>query len=217
MAENQDLQEPEKVDAKKKKAGEKTGFSLPVVIFIILGVVVVQAVIFILIYKFVLTEPSTEGADTATTEQTSETGDIMGEMGEMPDMSDINVQEQEFLVGEEDRDFYETERITTNPLNSTKYVVMKLSLEYRVHPSLIEALPASDVSNEKIKTDGAYMTKIIAKTKSIVIQEVGSMSESEIQGNREKLVDNITTKLKELYWKKKIFLREVNITEFIMQ
>lgn len=213
MADNKDLQEPEITDAKKKKAGDKQGFSLPVVIFIILGVVVVQAVIFILIYKFVLVEPTIDGKDEAKTEQT----DPDDPMGEMPDMKDINVQEQEFLAADDERDFYETERITTNPLNSTKYIVMKLSLEYRVHPKLLETLPSSDVNNKKLKTDGSYMTKVIAKTKSIVIEEVGSMSESEIQGNRAKLIENITTKLKELYWKKKIFLREVNITEFIMQ
>ena len=214
MAENIESQEPEKVDGKKKKTGEKQGMSLPVVITLILGVVVAQSIIFILIWKFVLTEPSnSDESDSTSTEQTDE----LDPMGSMPDMNNIDAQEQEFLAGEEDRDFYETERITTNPLNSTKYVVMKLSFEYRAHPSLIENLPDSDKANDKLKKDGPYMTKIIAKTKSIVIEEIGKMTETDIQSGRDKLLENIETRLKELYWKKKIFLREVNVTEFIVQ
>ncbi len=213
MAENTDLQEPEKGEQKKKKAGDKQGMSLPVVIVLILAVVVVQAILFILIYKFILVPNAAEENGEVKTEQVSEDDP----MGEMTDMNDVDSQEQEFLAGEEDRDFYETERITTNPMNSTKYVVMKLSFEYRAHPSLIENLPKDDKADDKVKKDGPYMTKIIAKTKSIVINEIGSMTETEIQSDRDRLIDNIQTKLKELFWKKKIFLREVNITEFIVQ
>ena len=157
--------------------------------------------------------PSSDETDSTNTEQAGE----LDPMGEMPDMTDVDAQEQEFLAGEEDRDFYETERITTNPLNSTKYVVIKLSFEYRAHPTLIENLPDADKANDKLKKDGPYMTKIIAKTKSIVIEEIGKMTETDIQSSRQKLLENIETRMKELYWKKKIFLRELNVTEFIVQ
>lgn len=215
MAENTDLQEPEKSEQKKKKPGEKQGMSLPVVIMLILAVVIVQAVLFILIYKFVLV-PNAEEEGVDPKSKTEEV-DPNDPMGEMKDMTDIDSQEQEFLAGEEDRDFFETERITTNPKNSTKYVVLKLSFEYRAHPTLIENLPDEDKANDKLKKDGPYMTKIIAKTKSIVIDEIGNLTETEIQSDRPKLMENIESKLKELFWKKKIFLREVNTTEFIVQ
>jgi len=192
MAENTDLQEPEKGELKKKKAGEKQGMSLPVVIMLILAVVIVQAVLFILIYKFILVPNAAEenGDSKAKTEEV----DPNDPMGEMKDMTDIDSQEQEFLAGEEDRDFYETERITTNPKNSTKYVVIKLSFEYRAHPTLIENLPDADKANDKLKQDGPYMTKIIAKTKSIVIDEIGKLTETEIQSDVPKLMENIEAK-----------------------
>lgn len=212
MADNTELQEPEKSESKKKKPSEKQGMSLPVVIMIILAVVIVQAVLFILIYKFVLETPdgSTEEGD--KTEKVEEVDPMA-----MPEMSELDAQEQEFIAGEEDRDYFETERITTNPLNSTKYVVIKLYLEYRAHPSLIENLPDADKADDKVKKDGPYMTKIVANTKAIVIDEIGKMTESDILSNKDQLKENISKALKELFYKKKIFLREVNITEFIVQ
>lgn len=212
MADNTEVQQPEKSENKKKKTGEKQGMSLPVVIMIILAVVIVQAVLFILIYKFVLQTPENSGEEGETTEQVEEVDPMA-----MPEMSELDAQEQEFIAGEEDRDFYETERITTNPLNSTKYVVIKLYLEYRAHPTLIENLPDGDKKDDKLNKEGPYMTKIVANTKAIVIEEIGKMSETEILSNKEALKDNISKALKDLFYKKKIFLREVNITEFIVQ
>jgi hypothetical protein len=43
------------------------------------------------------------------------------------------------------------------------------------------------------------------------------MTESDILSNKDQLKENISKALKELFYKKKIFLREVNITEFIVQ
>jgi len=186
--------------------------SLPVVIMIILAVVIVQAVLFVLIYKFVLETPDGSTDEGEKTEKVEEVDPMA-----MPEMSELDAQEQQFIAGEEDRDYFETERITTNPLNSTKYVVIKLYLEYRAHPSLIENLPDADIAEEKVKKDGPYMTKIIANTKAIVIDEIGKMTESDILSNKDQLKENISKALKELFYKKKIFLREVNITEFIVQ
>lgn len=214
MADNTELQEPEKVEnSKKKKAtGDKQGMSLTTVIILLLSVVVVQAVLFILIYKFVLKTP--EGDEHSNGKSKTEK---KGEANPMPNkISNIDLQEQEFIAGEENRDFIETDRITTNPLNSAKYVAIKVYLEYRVHPSLMEVLPESDKAEEKLKKEGPYMQKIMANVKAIVIEQVGKMTEPEILGNKEKLRKNIEKSLKELFASKKIFLRDAKFTEFII-
>jgi flagellar basal body-associated protein FliL len=214
MAELTENQEPEKVESKKKKSGEKQGMSLTTVIILVLSVVVVQAVLFILIYKFVLKTP--ENAEDPKNKSKTEKHAKDDPMASGK-MSEIDEQEQEFIAGDEHRDYVETDRITTNPLNSSKFVAIRVYLEFRVHPSLFEILTPEDQAEEKLKKDGPYMAKILANTRAIVIEQVGKMTEPEILGNKETLRVNIEKALKELFQKKKIFLREVKFTEFIMQ
>ena len=105
----------------------------------------------------------------------------------------------------------ETGRIITNPKLSEKFAVINLGLSYR------EKVGEEESSEESADAPDAKALKMEAQIKSILNNMIGSMTEEEIQHQRQNLSTIVKEKLTPLFKKNKMFLREVLIVEFIIQ
>lgn len=198
MADNQNLQEPEK--PKKSKGGG--GISMPVFVGGLLGMGIIVAVFMFLMFKFVINpapEVEPEGEKTEEFDELKE-----------PELSEVDQEELEFLRDEKDRKILELAKITTNPKGSTKYVLVSLSIYYRPHPDLTK--------DEDFKEDSPEMMRVKTKTQSTVITFLRSKDEVELLNSTpEDLSLQIKDKLQEFYKENNLFLREVLISEYIIQ
>jgi len=207
---DEELQEPEKQNKRKKK--EKTGMSMPVVIGMVMGILVVNVALVFLIMKFVFKpEPTVMTDSTGKVIQIEPVEDKDQEEDDDDEPSDLDDEENEFFANESKRKFFETDRILTNPKGSTKAVMIKLGVEYRPKMSEEEEI-------KKIKSDSEFMIKIMAFTRSVVINELGTMTEDFMLNNsKDTLAYIFKDKLKDYYKDRKLFLRKIQITEFIIQ
>jgi len=202
MAENpeqadQGKQEPEK--PKKKN----TGMPMSRLLMIIGGILVVNAIAFIVIFRFFLApadDPNAKDKDKAKKEKVKTDDEEF--------MDEDEAAEEDFFADESKRLYVETGRITTNPKMSTKFVIINVGMVFR---------PKEEVPPEQIKPDSDLMKKLQAKIKAVIIKEIGNLTVDELQAKRGELDIMLRDKLRPVYKESKIFLREVNLTEFIMQ
>ncbi len=190
------LQEPE-LPVKKKKEG----MSMPMMIGIGLGALVLNIVVIVVLFKFVL-NPNSGAKD----EKKGKGGH--SKVSEEEGSSEANDEEKEFFAVEKERKFLELGRITTNPKASNKFLVVNIGCIYKT---------GKDFEKENEKPESDYMKKLISKTKSVIINEIGSMSVEDIQAKRPNLESIFRDRLKPIFKDKQIFLREVIINEFILQ
>jgi cytoskeletal protein RodZ len=196
MADNLDVQEPEK--PKKKKSGPSS-ISMPVFVGSLLGMGILVAVVVIFILQYVIKESPEEAKDEKT-EQV--------EKNPEKEFSEIDLEEQEFLEDEKERKILEFEDITTNPKSSSRYVVASLSLTFRPHP---------DIPEEEIGPDSALMKKVKTKVVNVVTSELRQLSEEEIKTMTfEEIQEKFESKLKDFFLRNNIFLREIYITKFLL-
>jgi flagellar basal body-associated protein FliL len=211
---DEELQEPEKQNKKKKK--EKGGMSMPVVIGMVMGILVVNVALVFLIMKFVFSpEPTVMTDSTGKVIQTehSESGEESGTEDDEEELDELDQEEKDFFAKDEKRKFFETDRILTNPKGSTKAVMIKLGVEYRPKLGMDEEEEAA-----LLKADGEFMIKLMAYTRSVVINELGSMTEDFMLNNsKDTLAFILRDGLKDYYKGRKLFLRKIQITEFIIQ
>lgn len=194
----EEKQEPEK--AKKKKGG----MSLPVMIAIGVGAIVVQVVLIIVVVNFVLPK----SGDDASHKKTEELTEKQKQKQEDEKFFEGDTEEEDFFAEEKERKYLETDKIITNPKGSTKFVVVNLGLEYKFKP---------DVPEPEQAADSDLMKKLMARLKTTVIQDIGSKSVDEIHNSRSTYNTMIKEKLKPVFKESKIFLRNVYIVEFIIQ
>lgn len=196
MADNQELQQPEK--PMKAKGG---GISMPVFVGGLLGMAIIVAVFMFLMFKFVI-NPEPEVVE--DTEQVDEFGELRQDTLSAEDKAEL-----EFLRNQDERKIINLEKITTNPKGSTKYVQMTLSLYYRPHPDLTK--------DEEFKEDSPEMMRVKIKTQSTVITFIRSKDEVELLNSTpEELALQLKIKLEEFYRENDLFLREILISEYII-
>ncbi|MCX6148098.1 MAG: hypothetical protein NTW25_12755 [Candidatus Kapabacteria bacterium] len=190
-----DLQEPE-VPVKKKKEG----MSMPMMIGIGVGALILNIVIIIVLVKFVL-----PGGGSSHDEKKIKSHSKVSEEEAGGEAGD---EEKEFFALEKERKFLELGRITTNPKGSSKFVVVAIGCVYR---------QGKDFEKENEKLESEYMRKLLAKTKSVIINEIGNTTVEEIQAKRSNLESIFRDRLKPVFKDKQLFLREIIINEFILQ
>lgn len=193
------LQEPEQA-GKEKKGGNK----MMMYIGIGVGALILNVAIIIVLVKFVFNSSGEEGHDKKSKIANVKHGEESEDGGGHGDED----AEKEFFATEKERKFLELGRITTNPKNSGKFIVISVGCVYREKAHL---------SEEDAKPDSEYMRKLIAKVKSTIINEIGQMSVEEIQAKRPNLEIIFRDKLRPIFKEKQIFLREIILNEFILQ
>ena len=191
MAKEEKLERQEPEKPKRQSTGS---MKLPMLIGIIAGVVVIQAIIIVVVMNIFL-KPSYAPADTqgGKTEQKKVEKDESPKEGESSD--DVNMQ------------FIETGRITTNAKSSDKFVVLNLGLEFKAQGE-----------EEPSEKEGGTLSPIMnAKIKGTINGIIGSMAIEDLQAKRDSLSFIIKDRLKPVFKSNKMFLKDVIIQEFIIQ
>ncbi len=194
----------EKQKPEKPKKSRDAGVSLPVLLGIIGGVLVIfMAFIYFLVLPYLV--EGLGGDNTASAGANSEeVADSEGKNdGENPENEELS----EFMADESMMHFVQTGRITTNPKQSSNFAVIDLGLEF--------------ISKEEIESHGEggniFSPKMNAKIKSTVTSVIGSYSDDWLLANRDSLSVILFDKLKPEFKDNDMLLKDVILQEFIIQ
>jgi len=197
---NPEAQEtPEVEKPKKKKKSDK--MSMPAIIGIIAGVILLQVVlIMVVVQVFFSTGESEEKSENAGNSEVVDT--------EEAEPAEEDGEERDFFTDDSNKLYLETGKIVTNPKLSSKYVAVNVGLIY---------IPKESVEAEDLAESSPMMMKLLAEVKSKIIMTIGSMLPEELQENRDLMPEIFREELKPIFKEKDIYLREVLISEYIMQ
>jgi len=218
MAE-EEVQQPEKPAKKKKSSG---GLSLPMMIVIGAGtlIVLVGVSLFAINYMVnnIIDKKLGSVSDTTKTHShEDEANKKLKEHKKELDKTFKELEEEEYFETEEGVSYMETDRIVTNPKFSTRFAVIRLGLSYR--EKVAEGEGEAEGGHEEAKEGEVdhKAQKYQAQIKSIINDMIGTMTEEEIQQQRQNLPIIIKEKLTPVFKKQKKYLRDVLIVEFIIQ
>ncbi len=213
MAEEQQqgVQEPEMPTKKPKKSGG--GLSTPVWIGIIAGGLIVNVVVIILAIKFFVVQPLPTESEAGSKEHTEKVDKEHSSHDENSDSEESvdDLEEENVLHGDENVQFKETGRITTNPKGSTSFVILNLGLEYREKHSEEDEGGGGHGGGGDAGPD-----PVMARVKGVINSTIGSLSIEELQ-DREALRLKLKEEIRKVYKKHKIYLRDVVLVEFLIQ
>ncbi len=121
-------------------------------------------------------------------------------------------------VADENAEYFETGRITTNPRMSSNFVVINLGLFFIKEKSGEEEAPPEGEGKEATATSfSPFGKKFDGMLRNIVNSQIGSMSLEELQIPRDSISKVFIEKLKPLFRQQKTKLKEIAIVEFIVQ
>lgn len=206
-AEEQEGQEPVKPE-NEEKPKKSAGLKLPMVLGIIAGVMIILivAVRFIFLPYIVssLTSEATAGESKAKTEAKSESSENSGK-------EEFEV----FKANEKLSEFFQTGRITTNPKQSTQFVVADFGIIF--FPKDEESMKALFEGGKKEEGSTALPAKLSARVRGIINSVLGSMTVEELQVKRDSIPNYVMANLKPFFKEKNLFIKEVILQEFIIQ
>lgn len=182
-------QEPE---LQKKKEG---GMKLPVLIALILGILIVNAVLIVVLFNMMVAP------------------NLKSDGGEETKKAKVEHKEDEGGTGEESKtpsEFIASGRITTNPRGSDRFVVVDLAFEFTKKEGAEEG---ESHGGEK----GGFSPKMLALIKGSVNKSIGMMTVEDIQASRDTLDKIFFTSMKPIFKKDHKTLKQVIIQEFILQ
>ncbi|MBE2188144.1 MAG: hypothetical protein KGZ71_09070 [Desulfobulbaceae bacterium] len=202
MADEVNKQEPE---VPKKKAG----LSLPVIIGIGAGVLIVLVVVILFAVKMMLNSVvGTQQGDTQSTEQVQKPV----EDKELSNIEYYKKMADEDKISENDSKYMETGRITTNPRASTQFVVVNLGLSYRI------GVDAEDAEKKEGTETDDQKRRFEALIRNAINNQIGDMSVGELQQiRRDSLTSIFKERLVPVFINNRIFLRDVILVEYIIQ
>ncbi|MFP4369688.1 MAG: flagellar basal body-associated FliL family protein [Candidatus Kapaibacterium sp.] len=205
----QEKQEPVKPQKKKKSSG----LSMPVIIGIVIGAMVINVVLVIVVLKFILPpagdDQAAEGKNgEEKQEQVEDNHEENLDKARKKKEEELEkiwkeLEEEDVFGDEEGVLILSTGRITTNPSASTQFIIVDVALEIRAMGEFDEG----SLTGQKLKT----------KTRGIINNILGSMTVSELQEQRLELDDIMKKELQPIYKKHHILLRDIIISEFIIQ
>jgi len=212
QAEEQEKQIPEKP---KKKSG---GMSMPVLLGVIGAIVMFQAVLIFLLFKFFISpQPTTAEGEHEKTEQTEHES----ESKDKPNAKDWKY--DEFTLDEKLVQLYETGRITTNPKNSDKFVIIDLAIIYIVKDQeTLEEIHAEKAADGGGAHSGEedhslFSHKQRIRIKGTINNILGSYSDEELFSQRDSLPNIFKQGLAGIIDDHRMKVKEVIVQEFIIQ
>ncbi len=205
MAEEGRKQEPEKP---QKKSG---ALSLPVIIGIGAGVLVILVAVILFAVKMMLN--TVVETKMGAIQQSAEQQAVPKEEKDMSNLEFYKMMSENDSVGDEDAKYMETGRITTNPRGSTQFVVVNLGISYR-DKSAEEEAKKKDKNEE---TDDKKR-KFEALIRNAINNQIGDMTVAELQQiRRDSLRSIFKESLTPVFINNRIFLRDVILVEYIIQ
>lgn len=204
-SEENQAQEPQPF-TKEKKAG----LALPVVIGIIVGTILLV----LLAVRFLILPYLVENINPEI--QKIKAKQFAAENSKEEHKGDMNLS-PEFL--EKNTKTMGTGRITTNPKNSTQFVVIDLATMYV--PKDEDALKELSKEGGKESKEGGGVppafTNTMIQLKGLINRVLGSMTVEELQSRRDSLPSMFKKEFKHLFMEKKCYVRDVIIQEFLIQ
>jgi hypothetical protein len=209
----EETQQPEK--PKKKKAG----LSMPILIGIIAGIVLLLIVGVVFFMKIFFIDPLKHDVANGGNqkEELANSEEAKKKAAEKLD-EEFEKLVAEGLAENVEEKLIQTGRIITNPRGSTSYVVLDLALIYKFKKLEGEPKKEEKKEGEGAKGEGSQEEQIMnISIKSIVSSTLGGMTIPELQDRRDSLESVFHEKLKPVFKKEKKILTEVKISEFIIQ
>ncbi len=195
-------QEEEKQQPAKpnKKASD---ISLTLLLSIIGGTVVVfMAFIYFLVLPYLVGNLNNGSGDEHSKQHSEQT-----KAAEHNKDSELS-EEEKFMAGDENIFFEETGQITTNPKGSDKFVVINLGLEFRIKEEI----------EHGEGEDGSIIPKRVnARLQGKINSTLGSMTEQDLHSKRDSLPAIFKERLKPVFKKNDMYLRDVILQRFIIQ
>lgn len=116
-------------------------------------------------------------------------------------------------------------RITTNPRNSTQFVVVNIGVVYfpksEDHLKELKVEKAKEAKEAGPEGGGGnptlLSTKSYAQLKANVTRVLGSLSVEELQARRDSLPSMIKMNVKPVFRENEMFIKDVILLEFILQ
>jgi len=209
QAEEQEKQIPEKP---KKKSG---GMSMPMLLGVIGAIVVFQAVLIFLLFKFFISpQPATLEGEQTKTEQS--------EADKQEDSKSKDWKYDEFTLDEKLVQLYETGRITTNPKSSDQFVIVDLAILYIIRDQ--ETL--EEIHAEKAEAGGShsgeedhslFTHKQRIRIKGTINNILGSYTSEQLFAQRDSLPSIFKKGLSVIINNHQMKVKEVIVQEFIIQ
>ncbi len=205
----QEGQEKKQKPQKPKKKGE--AMSLPVLIGTIAGTIILLAVVMILAFKlFILPELTHSQSAEGNADSSSQKPEKIKEK-KQGDEAEYDRLEDKFM-GNENLHMLETGKILTNPKNSSKFAIVNLLIEYRISEEderFADSEP--NLENPTIKL-------LLANVKSEVTNILGSMTVDDFYRiGSDSLRNKIGNELDTIFRKKQFLLKDVLLTEYLIQ
>lgn len=219
MAEElEEKQQPEKPEKKSKS------LSLPLLIGIGAGGLVILLVAVFFIFSFLINDIVDKKLSNIDLAGSGENSELQSEEDHSPSkMTDEQywrkMEEDEIMSADNDMgELYETGRIITNPRNSSDFAVMNLAIYYRLPPRDED----DEATKEENTEDGASYVPIEIKRleprlKSKIGTFIGTRTRAELDAIRPQLAEEIKEELTPMFKKNKIFLKNIEVTEYLIQ
>lgn len=227
MAEEQKEEKQQPVKPEKKSKG----LSMPVILGIGVGGVVIILVAAFFIFKILVNdivdkkisnlEVQTEEVEGEEDKEKEHSDDEHKDSKEGSKLSDEELEhqweqmEEADFFAEEDAQVHQTGRIITNPKNSSSFAVVDLALYYRLAPH------GEEEGGDDHSEDGEGIPKQIKKLgpriKGTVNNFIGSKTEQELHDIRPILSEKFKEELTPVFKKNRVFLKDVEVTEFLIQ
>lgn len=205
--EEKDGQEPIKPE-NEEKSKSSGGLKLPFVLGIIAGVLLVL----ILAVRFLFL-PYIVGS--LTSEATAGENKIEHQSKEDHSDSPLKEELEVFKANEKLSEFVQTGRITTNPRQSTQFVVADFGIIF--FPKDEESLKELYPGGKKEEGNSSLPPSLSSRVRGIINSVLGSMSVEELQVKRDSIPEFVMANLKPFFKEKKLFIKEVILQEFIIQ
>jgi len=206
----EEIQKPEKP---QKKQGKTLSFSLMNLIIIAAAVliVLVGGTLFGVNMMLKGIKPQTVQTDSEKDEKESKEDAEKTDSKENIEDTKEDLLRKAIISDESDYDYFELseeDRIITNPLGSPRFVVLRLGFF---------TFDGKDTEDKEEKINILENTRLIARMKNTINNEIGNMTEAQIQELRPTLPEFIKEKLTPLFLKEKVYLHEVLIIQFVIQ
>lgn len=240
-AENTELENDPKEEEQDKKAKTKTkkpkkegALSLPVIIGIAVGAVVL-IVASVVIGSFVASKlfPTQGGGNSATLDTADITAAIQKANREMLEAQqkegktpeEIDDMEAERMSSMPDVLVFETGKIVSNPRgNANVLIVLELALDFRVYDKenktsmeIVTIEGKDDAVTRTINFESTSYKKLKTRVTSNLNELIATYSEAEFQGMRGDLKNIIRTQLRPVFRNFGLQLGEVQIVTFLIQ
>lgn len=139
-----------------------------------------------------------------STEEEEEVGDEKNNVGK--------------YVADDNAEYFETGRVTTNPRASQRFVVLNLGMFFsKISTGEEEEEAPKEEGKGKDESFSPFGKKFDGMVKNIINSQIGNMTLEELQIPRDSLTLLFKEKLKPLFSQKETRLKEVAIIEFIVQ